>query len=469
MANSNPFDNTEGTFLVLVNDESRHSLWPASFDIPTGWTVAHPADNHAACVHYVDTHWTDSGRAASWPRPSGPREARGSAALAGARDAPREPSPISITSMLDGIRPHTPTSLRDVCTQRLERVAAALQLGAPTRDLVGVFRSMTAGWGGAPPEDLPASDVSADGSPVEVAIDLDDADPAVQVAVEAVAPGDAPADRTAAARALMARLVRTHAADEAAWSAVADLFLPAQPAGEHVAMFGAELGKSGATRFKVWFYLDVAGAGAALDLLADGLAQLGLGTTWPAVVRHMARGASVDVPFLLSLDLLDDSAARTKIYFRHYDTSAERLAAQLASYPGFHPGSVAAFCRLMTGDAADFAEQPPVTSLSFVSSAPRVPGATTLYVPLWTCAPNDAVVQARVRQLLATQHRSSERYDCALAGMAGRPLDHARGIHNYISWRPAAPWPRMKIYWSPELRAPNPPPRYRLASADVAC
>jgi len=360
------------------------------------------------------------------------------------------------------------TSVRDVCAQRLERVAHAFQLGELTRDLIGVFHSMTAGWGGAPSHDLPPSDVSADGSPIEVAVDLDDTDPAVQFAVEAVAPGDTPSDRTAAARALMSRLVRAHAADDAAWSAVADLFLPTQPTGQHVAMFGAELGRSSAARFKVWFYLDVAGVRRALDLLADGLARLQLGTAWPAVVRHMVRGASLDVPFLLSLDLLDGSAARTKIYFRHYDTTAERLAAQLARYPGFAPGAVAAFCRLMTGDAPDLAEQPPVTSLSFASTATRTPGATTLYVPLWTYAPDDAAVQDRVHRLLATQRRSSERYDRALAGMAGRPLVGARGIHNYISWRPAEPWPRMKIYWSPELRATNPPPRYRLASADVS-
>ena len=59
MTNTNPFDNTDGSFLVLVNDEGQHSLWPASFDVPAGWTVAHPADTHAACLAYVEAHWTD--------------------------------------------------------------------------------------------------------------------------------------------------------------------------------------------------------------------------------------------------------------------------------------------------------------------------------------------------------------------------------------------------------------------------
>jgi hypothetical protein len=363
---------------------------------------------------------------------------------------------------------HESTSVRAVCARRLEHVARAFDLGERTENLVGVFHAMTAAWGGVSPQELPPSDVSADGSPVEVAVDLDDTAPAVQFAVEAVAPGDAPADRTAAARALMSRLVRGHAAGAAAWDAVADLFLPAQPVGQHIAMFGAELGRGGAVRFKVWFYLDVAGRGRALDLLAQGLERLQMTAAWPAVTRHMARSASVDAPFLLALDLWNDRTARTKIYFRHYETTAEQLADQLAPYRGFTSGPVAAFCRLMTGDVPNLGGQPPVTSLTFASPAPSVPGAATLYVPLWTYAPDDAVVRDRVRQLLAAQGRSSHRYERALAGMAGRPLAGARGIHNYISWRPGRPWPRMKVYWSPELRATNPPPRYRLASEDSA-
>jgi uncharacterized protein YbdZ (MbtH family) len=35
----NPFDDDNGTFFVLVNDEDQHSLWPAFIDIPAGWRV----------------------------------------------------------------------------------------------------------------------------------------------------------------------------------------------------------------------------------------------------------------------------------------------------------------------------------------------------------------------------------------------------------------------------------------------
>ncbi|MFE7531850.1 MbtH family protein, partial [Kitasatospora sp. NPDC057542] len=31
---ANPFDDQDGTFLVLVNDENQHSLWPQFADVP---------------------------------------------------------------------------------------------------------------------------------------------------------------------------------------------------------------------------------------------------------------------------------------------------------------------------------------------------------------------------------------------------------------------------------------------------
>jgi MbtH protein len=56
---TNPFDDADGQFLVLVNDEDQHSLWPAFSAPPAGWTsVFGPADRTAA-VEYVEANWTD--------------------------------------------------------------------------------------------------------------------------------------------------------------------------------------------------------------------------------------------------------------------------------------------------------------------------------------------------------------------------------------------------------------------------
>lgn len=56
---TNPFEDPDGTYLALVNEEGQHSLWPAFVDVPAGWTVAHPAATRQACLDYIDEHWTD--------------------------------------------------------------------------------------------------------------------------------------------------------------------------------------------------------------------------------------------------------------------------------------------------------------------------------------------------------------------------------------------------------------------------
>ncbi|MER5600609.1 MbtH family protein [Streptomyces sp. NPDC002265] len=56
---TNPFEDQDGTFLVLVNDENQHSLWPQFADVPDGWNVVHGPDTHAACLEYVERNWTD--------------------------------------------------------------------------------------------------------------------------------------------------------------------------------------------------------------------------------------------------------------------------------------------------------------------------------------------------------------------------------------------------------------------------
>jgi uncharacterized protein YbdZ (MbtH family) len=55
----NPFDDPDGTFVVLVNDEDQHSLWPADLDIPAGWQLVHGPENRQSCLDYVETNWTD--------------------------------------------------------------------------------------------------------------------------------------------------------------------------------------------------------------------------------------------------------------------------------------------------------------------------------------------------------------------------------------------------------------------------
>ncbi len=56
---SNPFEDEQGSYQVLVNDEGQHSLWPAKLATPAGWRSVFGPDARAACLRYVDESWRD--------------------------------------------------------------------------------------------------------------------------------------------------------------------------------------------------------------------------------------------------------------------------------------------------------------------------------------------------------------------------------------------------------------------------
>ncbi|GAA2347985.1 MbtH family protein [Streptomyces cuspidosporus] len=56
---TNPFEDPDGKYLVLVNDEGQHSLWPAFVEVPAGWVPVHGKDSRQACLDYINEHWTD--------------------------------------------------------------------------------------------------------------------------------------------------------------------------------------------------------------------------------------------------------------------------------------------------------------------------------------------------------------------------------------------------------------------------
>jgi len=55
----NPFEDEEGEYLVLINEEGQHSLWPAFLDIPPGWKEIGPRGKRGVCLAWIDQNWTD--------------------------------------------------------------------------------------------------------------------------------------------------------------------------------------------------------------------------------------------------------------------------------------------------------------------------------------------------------------------------------------------------------------------------
>ncbi|MEU3742385.1 MbtH family NRPS accessory protein [Streptomyces sp. NPDC032198] len=55
----NPFDDENGEFHVVVNDEEQHALWPTFTGVPGGWRVVAGPMGRAESIAYVEEHWTD--------------------------------------------------------------------------------------------------------------------------------------------------------------------------------------------------------------------------------------------------------------------------------------------------------------------------------------------------------------------------------------------------------------------------
>jgi uncharacterized protein YbdZ (MbtH family) len=56
---TNPFDDDNGRFHALVNDEGQYSLWPTFAEVPQGWRVVFGEDTREACLAHIEANWTD--------------------------------------------------------------------------------------------------------------------------------------------------------------------------------------------------------------------------------------------------------------------------------------------------------------------------------------------------------------------------------------------------------------------------
>jgi MbtH protein len=56
---TNPFDDEDGTFYVLINDEGQYCLRPTFVDVPAGWNCIYEPASGQACLDNINQTWTD--------------------------------------------------------------------------------------------------------------------------------------------------------------------------------------------------------------------------------------------------------------------------------------------------------------------------------------------------------------------------------------------------------------------------
>jgi MbtH protein len=56
---TNPFEDPDASYVVLVNDEGQHSLWPVFADVPDGWRVIFGEAGRQECLGFIEESWRD--------------------------------------------------------------------------------------------------------------------------------------------------------------------------------------------------------------------------------------------------------------------------------------------------------------------------------------------------------------------------------------------------------------------------
>jgi MbtH protein len=56
---TNPFEDADASFLVLINAEAQYSLWPLFAEIPDGWSTSFGPDSRKNCLEYIEINWID--------------------------------------------------------------------------------------------------------------------------------------------------------------------------------------------------------------------------------------------------------------------------------------------------------------------------------------------------------------------------------------------------------------------------
>lgn len=56
---TNPFENEDAAYKVLINEEGQHSLWPSFLTIPEGWSTIYGEESRKNCLEYINANWID--------------------------------------------------------------------------------------------------------------------------------------------------------------------------------------------------------------------------------------------------------------------------------------------------------------------------------------------------------------------------------------------------------------------------
>lgn len=341
-------------------------------------------------------------------------------------------------------------SIGEVARLKSGALAREFRVEHLTSELLRILRYVGDDWfdrqtGSGPWFD---TDITDDGSPFELSVALEGAQPELRVLAEAQeAPFDLHSNWRAGLRATE-RLAHDYALDLERFHRVKELFAPGPDASGRFAIWhAAAVAEGRAPLLKVYFNPAARGGHRASATVETALARLGMSEAWAFLVNKLEREPSARLAFF-SLDLRAGEQARVKVYIAYPNANASTVDEGLLGSAEYTAGDATRFIRRVTGQAGPFDERPLLVCHAFCSG--QAGSHATLHVPVRCYVQDDAAVLDACAAQLGPQREAAVR---ALSAMAGRALGDQAGLITYASVRSTAGSQRLTLYLAPELYA----------------
>jgi DMATS type aromatic prenyltransferase len=337
-------------------------------------------------------------------------------------------------------------SLYEFTSGQLDRLCEVVGFHTADRRHTELLRELLGPGGDTGLADTTAffSNVADDTTPIEFSVAFDaTGECAVRVLGESVG---APVPQ-----AFLYAVAGRHRLDTARLDAVSDLFLPHEERQGPFTMWYSLIFRPGREpKIKVYLNPQISGPTMADSLVSEGLRRLNITGAFDPVIAHgLTRGALDNFSFF-ALDVSRDQLSRVKVYVSHEAAESADVERAAGLVPGADPALIREFCAVLGGGKGPFEQRPLVSSYSFVEGDEGVPRNYSLYLPIRSYVPDDAVARARVLAIMAQYDFDAEKLDEAIAAVSDRPLRDGVGLISHVSLRLGEFGAGITVYLSSE-------------------
>jgi DMATS type aromatic prenyltransferase len=288
------------------------------------------------------------------------------------------------------------------------------------------------------------SNVADDTTPIEFSVAFDaTGEYAVRVLGESVG--------ASAPRDFLDAIADEYHLDTARLDSLSDLFLPRTERQGPFTLWYSLIFRAGrAPRIKVYLNPQISGPDLANSLVGEGFRRLRIPGVFDPVVAHALPRGGQDSFAFFALDLDQGPLSRAKVYVSHEAAEASDVERAAALVPGVDRRQIREFCSVLGGGDGPFGGRPLISSYSFVEGDQARPSNYSLYFPIRSYVPDDAVARARVQAILTHYDFDAGKLDEAISAISGRSLETGVGLISHVSLRLGQTGSGITVYLSSE-------------------